>query len=260
MGDEGKVRKIVLYIMSKLAGAGFMFLLFAIWIFLSEGSNLFELSETLQEGFFWSVVYAYGISASSLIDWIGYKTKVSNYIKIFLYVVAGYLFFFIHGINAYTFIAGTVAALGALIFFFGSFISKKSLITGILLAIGVPVLLFFVAMNDFTTKRGWSEERGDNSYTASFDYFNGEHEIPIQLEAGEVVQITSYRFHNNNGGGHGFHVKDKADDYVGLDELENDVLQLTAAYDGVYYLVVTGNRVQGEFTVSWEQMEPHIDN
>ncbi|MBY0147408.1 hypothetical protein [Neobacillus niacini] len=249
--DKIKLFKLISILFTKLAGAGFTLLLFFTFLFLQSEWDMVEFVDTISSEYIWIIIFGYGIFCSILIDIIEWKiARINKTLKILLYIVAGYAFFFINGINVINFIAGTIGALCALIFYFGTYLTDRSKGRKLVFAFLVP-LFFILLMNiNFTEKKQWDEERKATSYTASFEYFNGKHEIPIKVNEGQIINI-SIDFKNQNGGGYGYHVLNPKGDLVGMTEAEEREMTFTAHESGVYHVVVTGDDLQGGITVKW---------
>ncbi|TXC92980.1 hypothetical protein FS935_01945 [Metabacillus litoralis] len=180
-----------------------------------------------------------------------YLTLKLGVIKLLLYTFFGFAIFLVYGFSVYTLIAGFIGILCALLFYLGTYISRKSTLFNYLFSIVIPLSFILLANIDFTEKKQWKEMRTDSSFTASFQYFIGEHEVPLTLTEDQSI-ILSREFGNENGGGHGFLVKDDYDDLVGMTEIDDHTLKLDVAKSGVYRLVVTGDRVKGSFKIKWE--------
>lgn len=126
--------------------------------------------------------------------------------KVVVYILAGFSFFLIQGINVYTVIAGIVGALCALLFYGGTILSHQNRLFKYGFSFVIPLAIMILSTIDFTEKKGWQETRTDSTYEASFGYFNGKHEIPIEVERGETLTF-SVSVMNKNGGGHGYHIR-----------------------------------------------------
>ncbi|MBM7602337.1 energy-coupling factor transporter transmembrane protein EcfT [Metabacillus crassostreae] len=178
--------------------------------------------------------------------------QVNRYlIKLVLYPFFGFAIFLVYGFSVYTLIACFIGVLCAFLFYLGTYFSRKSTLFTYLFSIVIPLSFILLANIDFTEKKQWKEMRTDSSFSASFQYFNGEHEIALTLTEGQSI-ILSREFVNKNGGGHGFHVKDEHDNLVGMTEIDDHTLKLDVAKSGVYRLVFTGDRIKGSFKVKWE--------
>ncbi|WP_045515850.1 hypothetical protein [Neobacillus niacini] len=249
--------KIISYLFTKLAGAGFTLFLFFTYLFLASGFDKYKFVESISSWNIWIIIFGYGVICSMMIDFLQWKIpRINNRIKVLLYIVAGYSFFLIMGINVFAFIAGTIGALCSLLFYFGTYLSDRSKGTKFAFAILVP-LFFIILLNvDFTEKVKWNEVRDDSSYTASFEYFNGKHEIPIKVQANQTA-IISIEFINQNGGGHGYHVLNEKDKLVGMTEVQEGTMKVNAEDTGVYRVVVKGDDIRGRFTVTWKIDKTH---
>lgn len=213
----------------------------------------------------WVFAYGYGILASVLIDWLIKKyavTKIKT--KIGYYIIAGFGIFLIMGfiLNiisgdffnmeflAYAILAGIVGAVCAVTFFLGTVVVNYSKIFTYIFAFLVLIGLCIIMSKDYTVKKNWESIPHENSYAASFTYFNGKYEIPIEAKKGQTIKIIQ-QFHAENGGGHGFHIKGENNRYVGMQEMDEDQLKFDVKKSGVYRAVVTGDDVSGSFYVQW---------
>ena len=243
--------KAFLYLTTKLAGAGFLYLVMSGYLLISTGFDLYEFVEEISHGFLWFVVYVYGILCSIIIDLLTYKVSKKQFsVKILLYVVAGYAFFIVREINVIMLIAGTVGALCSIIFYVGAYNSFR--FQSFKYAVIIAPLFVTMLMNfDFTEKEQWVEVRSDNTYIATFEYFNGKHEIPFHVKEGQTITVF-HEFKNSNGGGHGSHFLNEKNDLVGMTEVSEKKVKIEIQDSGVYSMVVTGDDVKGSFIVTWE--------
>ena len=159
------------------------------------------------------------------------------------------------GFNFFAVIAGSVGAFFALIYALSCHLLERKKKFAWIFLLFFP--LFLLVRNiDFTIKEAWNEEKTTSSYFAEFERFNGKNEIPIPLNKGDVV--TAYlSFHERNGGGYGFHI---LDDHGELVEMENvgeehddtNAIQFEAIKEGTYFIVITGDELQGDIEVKWD--------
>ncbi|MFE8699547.1 hypothetical protein ACFYKX_02800 [Cytobacillus sp. FJAT-54145] len=245
------MKEAVGYIIKKLTGAGFALTLgFAFFLFLVR-FDLFEYSEGLSNPFYWGILYGYGIFASIIIDFITNKVTFFNKKRtIILYAVAGFTFFILNGINPFTLIAGLIGAVCAAIFYLGTYLSDKNTYFKYSFAFVLPLSLLLLSSFDFSEKEGWQATTEAESFHASFDYFNGKHEIPLQVKEGDQITFK-LDVSPTNGGGHGFHVKNDKGDLVGLEDSGNK-MTFVAEYSGIYHIVIKGDDLKGEVAVFWE--------
>lgn len=249
--------KAISYLITKLAGAGFLLFVISIYLLLSFGKDMYEFVEGVSSGFLWIIVFGYGILCSLLIDlWV---LKVSNSIfslKILLYILAGFGFFIITMDVSFMFFAGTIGALCSLIFYVGTLLSFRFQSFKYVFSIVVPLIIIILMDVDFTEKEQWIEVKSETSYTATFDHFNGKHEIPILAKTDQTITL-SYDFNPTNDGGHGFYMLNGKNKLVGLTEVSEKVLKLEVQKAGVYRMVVTGDDVKGNFKVKWSISETY---
>jgi len=226
---------------------------FAIFLLVGAEFDMYEFVETISNWLLWAVCFGYGILCSLFIDLLAYKIpRITYKAKIVLYVCAGFsIFLIIGGISIFTIIAGTVGAISALVFYFGTHLTYKIKPFRYIFAFILPCLLIVLMSIDFTEKEQWHEVKTENSYEASFEHFNGEHEVSIPLQAGHEV-ILSRQFHNSNGGGHGFRIRNEDNKLMGLTEITEDKWKFQVQETGNYYFVVTGDDVKGSFQLKWE--------
>lgn len=231
--------KAIPYLFSKLAGAGF--LLFNIFIYgvLSLGVDMYETVEGISYWYIPTIVFSF---FTILIDLLIYKLAIKNKaLKILLYMIAGFVFF-IPKLIFIIFIWGSIISL---IIYFGFYISLHSKKFRYVFSIVIPFLLFILINFDFTVKKGWKEISTSTSYEATFDFFNGKHEIPLQLEEGKTLVLIK------NLENTGFYVINEKDRKIDM-KMNGNELQFTANEPGVYRLVFTGDDVKGYFNVKWK--------
>ncbi|MGM9967684.1 MAG: hypothetical protein ACI383_09400, partial [Rummeliibacillus sp.] len=140
----------------------------------------------------------------------------------------------------------------------GTVIVNYSKIFTYIFAFFIPIVLSIIMSNDYTVKKNWESIQHENSYAASFTYFNGKYEIPIEAKKGQIVKITQ-QFHAENDGGHGFHLKDENNRYVGMQEIDEDQFKFEVKKSGVYRAIVTGDKVSGSFYVRWDITKKKAD-
>lgn len=226
---------------------------------------MFQTVEGISSKMLWAFVYGYGILASVLIDWLIKKyavTKVKT--KIRFYIIAGFGIFLILGfiLNiisgdffnmeflAYAILAGIIGAVCAFTFFLGTVVVNYSKIFTYIFAFLIPIGLCIIMSKNYTVKKNWESIQHENSYAASFPYFNGKYEIPIEAKKGQTIKIIQ-QFHAENGGGHGFHIKGENNRYVETQRITEDQSKFEVKKSGVYRAVVTGEEVSGSFYVRW---------
>ena len=248
--------KAIPYLTTKLAGAGFLLFVISNYLLLASGIDMYEFVEGISNWLLWIIVFGYGILCSLLIDLFVYKVQITSYlVRILLYIVAGYGIFFIITINVYIMlIAGTIGAICSLIFYVGTYLSFRFKSFKYVFSIVVPIIFIILIGVDFTEKDQWVEVKSETSYTATFDHFNGKHEIPVLAKAGQTLTL-SHDFKTTNGGGHGFHVLNEKNKLVGMTEFSEREWELNVQEAGVYRMVVTGDDVKGHFKVTWNISE-----
>ena len=255
MVNKQKLIKTIPYLMIKFAGAGFLLAVNAMYLFVSSKLDLYDFVEDMSHPFFWIIIFGYGITCSLLIDFAMFKFPRAGYkLKLLLYIVAGFGFFIISWNMYLILFAGIIGALCALIFYGGTWISSRIPAFRYIFSIVMPLGILFLMNVDFTEKEQWVEDKNDTSYTATFTYFNGKHEIPIEAKAGQIVHL-SYKFTSTNGGGHGFHVLNEHNRLVGMTRVSDNEVNWEVEDTGVYRAVVTGDDVSGKFKVNWSMGE-----
>jgi len=246
------MKKGFTYLLKKLAAASFAFLIFMLITTIISGFSLFDLSKMLESHWLWMAFYLYAIICSIIIDGLHHIFSNKLWMTLILYSVFGFLpfiFIFIEEIG-FIIIAGVVGAGAALLYYIGWTVATKNKWSTIVFAFVVPILFIFVLNYDFTTKENWQETYDDNRYEASFSYFSGEHKIPINLEKGDTLSF-SISFNAKNDGGWGNHFENKRGDYLPMVE-NGRSLEYDANKSEEYYIVVSGHRVSGSFSVDWD--------
>lgn len=246
------MRRLVNYISIKMAGTGLILLCLSAFILLNNGFDLYEFSQMLLNWEFWPYFYFYPIITSLFIDIIYKKwMELEHMIKVLLHCLFGFFAFLPFGINPFTLIAGFVGLICAFIFCIGVYLATHLKMFRLIHAAIIPILIITIAHTDFTNKEGWTENLTDQSFHASFRFFHGEHRIPIHLAEGEKAAFT-IDYHNMNGGGYGYHVKDGLNKHVGMHEIEEHAFWIQATEPGEYELVLEGDKLKGEISVTWE--------
>jgi len=242
------------YLIMKAAGAGFALSLFFAVLLLLTGFDWFEFVEAISTPWHWLIFFGFGTVCSIGIDLLAKKmTKPSVALQLALHAIAGFVLFFVNGFQLTALMAGTVGAVCALLYWAGVQAAGKSVVFRWIFAITVPLTLITLMQIDFTQKTGWTEERTDGEYKASFAHFDGKHEIPLHLTKGERIAIR-IGVTNRNGGGHGYHVLDENGEYVGMRENKDGRFIVEAPSDGLYRIVITGEDLRGSVSVQWTRL------
>ena len=247
-------KKIFGYFFNKLAAASFSFALFTIIILFSSDFDLYKFTNDVSYKHLAFIFFVYGICCSSLIDLLGFKITQMNKtgIKAVLYAIAGAGFFFaLSGINILSIFAASIGSIFALFFYFGTYLAKRSKAVTIGLAAGIPILFTILLSIDFTVKRNWVEVKEPSSFEASFQYFNGEHRIPIKARKGQEIFFT-IDLENKNGGGHGYHVKNKYGTLQPMEEVLEKEMKMKVKKNGTYFITITADNLEGRYKVNWE--------
>jgi hypothetical protein len=248
--------KMIPYVVKKVAGAGFSLAVFFTWMLLMSEFDLYQFVQAISNRVYWFIFFGYGVVCSVGIDLVTWKLSRARLpLRILLYILAGYAIFNVGEVNAFTFIAGTVGALCALLFFLGTYVSGKSTRFAYTFAFAAPLFFLLLMHVDFTEKVRWTEEQRDSTYTARFEYFHGKHEIPIAAEKGQTITFA-VDVTNANGGGHGFHVLNDQDQIVGMTEESGGKMKIKAENTGIYRIVFTGDGLKGSVTVTWSLSPP----
>lgn len=223
------------------------------YVLLASRMDMYEFVEGISNRILWGIIFCYSILCSLFIDFIIKRIPSTSFaIGIILYIVAGYGIFIINGINIYMMIAGTVGAICSLLYYLGTYLASRFKSFIYLFSFVLPLILIILVNIDFTEKEQWIEVIEEHAYSATFDFFNGKHEIPIHAKTGQSLTLT-YTFTSMNGGGHGFHVLNEKNEFVGLTELDENVMKFTVPVTGVYRIVITGDDVKGNFNVTWKK-------
>ena len=247
---------LVEYIVSKLAALGLLVFLMCSYLLLAAEFDLYEFTEYLANLKIWGLICGFALITTLLIDlirdrWIEFTFQTS----VLLHCLAGFIVFIpFMGMTIFSVIAGLVGSLCAFIYAFSSYLlQRKKKFAWVVLLI-FPLLLS-VRMYDFTSKKDWTVEETDSSFSAEFEHFNGQHEILLPLKKGEKV-TSSITFNQINGGGYGYHILDTNEEDVEMEELKEaegtDTIQFHAAQSGVYKIIVTGDDLKGKIDVNWE--------
>ncbi|GAB4072849.1 hypothetical protein GCM10028778_05440 [Barrientosiimonas marina] len=98
---------------------------------------------------------------------------------------------------------------------------------------------------------GWDVTTGDTFVEVEYDYFNGEHLIPIHGEQGERIYFD-VEHHSGNSGSHGLSLHDDNGNLIGMNKESNDVLSTAFEETTTNYIVVRAiNGKHGRFRVNW---------
>lgn len=247
-GSEGQMQKVI----AKMAGAGTGLTVLFIWVLIVSKVDWYEVSETLSNPYVWLLFFGYGLLVASIIEGVIWKFHIERQdVRPISYVIMGFLLFCFFGINVFAVIAGIISSVFAFIFYLGEMAARHSKLYRIVFAFILPILFLLIAWVDFTVKEEWKEKRTGVAYEAEFQYFHGEHRIPVELERGETIAFT-INFEADNGGGYGYSFEDDNGRPIGMQELGGDRLGYEAQQDGVYHIVLWGSQVRGSVLIDWE--------
>ncbi|SET64071.1 hypothetical protein SAMN05216389_11831 [Oceanobacillus limi] len=237
-------------IFEKLAGAGFLLSIMSLFLLLSSDvDDMYEFANGISDFFPWVVGFSL---FTYVIDYLVFKfLNNRNTIKIILYMAFGYLIFMVNPMNVFMLLMGVMGLICSLILYFGNRLAQSSNIFTYGFSIVVLIPLFIIINIDFTEKEGWKEVSSSSTFEATFDNFNGKHEIPIPLREGDTLTFYT-TFNNENGGGHGLYMLNENDRKIGMKERNENELQYYADQSGVYRIVIIGDDVKGSFTVNWK--------
>ncbi|WP_405097104.1 hypothetical protein [Oceanobacillus sp. FSL H7-0719] len=247
MGKYFVIRRFV----ENLIGASFSISIFFIIMISSSGFNLFEFHNLITTPAIWAIFFGYGFISSMIIDFIGkFIPDFSTGKKILLYILFGYLIFLILMPIEYLLIAGTVGAFFSLLFLLGKEKIKPSKWFSWMVFV-VPLVCIVMIPLDHTSKVGWNEVTGDKFVEVEYEYFNGEHLIPVHGQQGEQIYFN-IKHHFNNGNSYGTSLYDEHGNHVGMNEERNGVLSMEFKRETTKYIVVRAiNGNQGNFQVTW---------
>lgn len=220
-------------------------------MFVGSDFNLFQFHNTVTEPALWILFFGYGIISSLVIDSIGkFFLPFSFGKQILIYILFGYLPFLVFMPVEFALIAGTIGALFSVLFLLGKEKLKPSKWHSWMVFV-VPLACLVVIPFDLTSKVGWHEVVGDSSIEVEYDYFNGEHLIPIHGVQGEKIHfMVEHLF--SAGKSHGVTVYDGGGDFVGMSEEGNDVFSMEFQEETINYIVIEAlDGKRGGFRVKW---------
>lgn len=239
--------------LEKLIGASFSISIFFIIMFISSSFNLFEFHHTVTEPAFWMIFFGYGLISSLVIDVIGkFIHSFSLAKQILLYILFGYLIFAVFMPIDFALLAGTVGALFSLLFLLGKEKLKPARWYS-WFVFAVPLACLAMMPFDHTSKVGWHEVVEDSSVEVTYDYFYGEHLIPIHGAQGEKIYfMVEHQISEDDIYGYGVSVYNEDGDYAGMNDEGYDVLSVEFEVESIKYIavLVRGGRQSG-FQVKW---------
>jgi hypothetical protein len=245
----------------KLASAGFTMLLFWFFCLLLTGDGYQSLG-AMQELKIWPIIYLYGISSSLIIDLI--LKCVSRHrepIKAILYIFFG-LAYYSYSLTYNSFAAflfiGVFGVIFALMYYWGTFLFRKMRWSNYIFALAIPIILFVVMKVSLMDRYvNWKEtytQSAQNTYEATFDYFNGSKDIPVQVLKGQILtfKITWDTQGVGQGGATGQHVIKPNGEYAGMEQTSDHQTMVRIKESGTYKIVADADRLKGRLKVVWE--------
>ncbi|MCJ0930669.1 hypothetical protein MST22_05830 [Virgibacillus halodenitrificans] len=238
-------------LLEKLIGASFSISIYYIITLIDTNFNLFEFHELITQPAIWMLFFGYGILSSIIIDdGIGRIVPRFNLGKqILFYILFGYLIFLFFLPLGYVLIAGTVGAFFSLLFLLGKKTLKPFKWYSWMVFI-VPIVCLVMWPFDFTSKIGWNEVAEDGFVEIDYEFFNGEHLIPVHGKKGEKIYFDVE--HTNISGANGMSLYDGNGDYAGMNEEGGDIVSMDFEETTTKYIVVsTVNGRYGQIQVTW---------
>lgn len=228
---------------------------------ISSGFNLFQFHDLITIPAIWGLFFGYGLISSIVIDFIGKFIPHFYYGKqILLYFLFGYFPFLVLMPIEYVLVAGTVGAFFSLLFLLGKEKLKPFKWYSWIVFV-VPLVCFVIMPLDHTSKVGWNEVTEVTSVEVEYEYFNGEHLIPIRGKKDERIYFD-VEHHFSDGKSTGISLYDENEDHIGMNEEDNDVLSMDFEETTTKYIVVEAiNGKQGQFQVKWwKEGEQNLKN
>lgn len=244
--------RVAAYVSAKLTAAGTVFLSLML---ITAGLNPVDLHQTIHAMPFWTILYGYGVLYATGVDalTVRIKPQLRAFFRILLYIGGGYVPFFVLFWNHldYVVFIGLYGVVCALCFYgIDTSMKRKWPLSGITACV-LLVVLSWLTLADHTRVEGWTEQRSESGFTATFDYFHGERSIPLSLRAGETL-ILDVNFRIDGDGGHGFRVADRSGNSIGMERLADDRLRLTADRDMEINVMISGDQANGKVEVRWQ--------
>jgi len=245
------LRRSLAYLSAKLAAAGIVFL--TLMLLLSR-FDIVQLQETMFFMPFWTIFYGYAVVFSMLVDALALKLRrpYSGLVSVLLYVAGGYAPFFLFFSHEpmLIVIAGLYGLVCALCFYGIDASLRRRWPLGGILALVMLAALGWLALVDHTRVEGWTEQRSETAFTAQFDLLHGEFPVPIELRRGETLTYKiEFRI---DRGGYGYSLAGPKGQPIGMEQLADGRMQVTADRDMEVQVLISGRRASGAVTVSWE--------
>lgn len=245
------LRRALAYLSAKLAAAGIVFL--TLMLLLSR-FDIVQVQETMFFMPFWTLFYGYAVLFSMLVDALVYKLHrpYSRLISVLLYAAGGYAPFFLFFSHEpmLIVIAGLYGLVCALCFYGIDASLRRRWPHGGIVALVMLAALGWLALADHTRVEGWTEQRSETAFTAQFDLLHGEFPVPIELRRGETLTYKiEFRI---DRGGYGYSLAGPKGQPIGMEQLADGRLQVTADRDMEVQVLIRGRRASGGVMVSWE--------
>lgn len=250
-----KLERASMHLFSKLFASCTTLLVFGI---MTVGWNLYELSKLIANKGVLFLFFPYAIGFSLLADWLASRAGFGRIFLLFLfYIAGGYLPFIVIAIwngsfffsIIYVFFAGTIGMLCAIAHLGMSNWVMRLKLFGIAAAICLAVLTTVLLLGDFSIKKGVVENYTDTSYSVRFDYFYGEHKVPVDLQEGTIMHYEIF-WEETNHGGYGHYMLDPKGHKIGrMASPSSEMLSFEVSESGRYYFVITGEEFAGKIRV-----------
>ncbi|RAP73660.1 hypothetical protein [Paenibacillus montanisoli] len=249
--------RIIHYAISKVSGAGLIYVLIAIFSLLGRSFDAVEFTNgLLSTGL--AYLSAYMIICSVLIDVCTGWIKKNILIKIVLHPVAGMFFVTLFSTDPdYKELQYAINFIFGLLYFIGTLLAKRFVKTGYMFAIVISLSLLLLSMIDFTVKKQWVETKTETTYDASFELFNGKHEIPIAVKKGKKFEITIEAEHKNNQS-YNMKIFDEEGHEVQMSNNLHEAkyeskfwAEFPIDKDGTVKLIMYGSHFSGSFHIEW---------
>lgn len=248
--------RIIHYAISKVSGAGLIYVLIAIFSLLGRSFDAVEYTNGLLSK---GLVYlsAYMIICSVLIDVCTGRIKYNILIKMVLHPVAGMFYVTLFSTDPdYKELQYSTSFIFGLTYFIGTSLAKHFTKTGYIFSIVISLSLLLISMIDFTEKIQWVETKAETSYDVSFELFNGKHELPITVEKGHF-EITIEAEHKN-GQSYNMKIYDEEGHEVQMSNNLHEAkyeskfwTEFPIDKNGTVKLIMYGSHFSGSFHIEW---------
>ncbi|WP_027964850.1 hypothetical protein [Halalkalibacillus halophilus] len=232
------------------------------------GFHLSDAYDLLANPVIWGVFIVYLVLASFVVEWAAIKLEdESKKMYVSLYMTAGFLVWVFGYLNVafdsffwyiYLVLFSSIFSVVAfIIFYFLTMYAQKTRMRPFIVGFPAILIVLTILIWNPAVKLAFESDYQNESYTASFDLFNGEEIVQIPVEEGQSYEILVNWEIGEEENPYGLKVHPTSNnlgtvEYIG----ENDEWHylFESEHDGELRLIYHGKNISGTMNMQWEEV------